>query len=82
MRQDGLPVPKVLPAQPPQKVVSMTILWLKNFSPKELEHGPSKFADGLPNEDGSGVPPSKSDIGIEEDGKNQILIDEGVHSMA
>jgi hypothetical protein len=80
-KHDELPVPKVPPAQPPQKVVSMMILWLKNFSPKLLEHGPSKCADGVPNKDESGVAPFKSDTGTDEDGKNHILIDEDVHSM-
>ena len=77
------PFPKLLPAQPPQKLVLMTIVWLKNLSPKDSEHGPEKVVLGRPNVEVSGS--EYGDVrlrGTAVGSKNQILITEFVHSKA
>jgi hypothetical protein len=89
MHFDCCPLPKVPPAQPPQNVVSITRVWLKNLSPKEEEQGPEKVVLGKPNVDGSGWDDDwiyesgdERDSGIDVGGKNQMLMTESVHSIA
>jgi hypothetical protein len=60
----------------------MTMLWLKNFSLNEPEHGPEKLVLGIPNVAESGTPPLKRVGGTLVGGKNQILIASEVHSIA
>lgn len=48
-------VPNAANAQPPQKLVMRTLVWLKNLSENVSEHSPEKEALGIPKVETSGL---------------------------
>lgn len=69
------------PAQSPQNVVSKISCWLLKWSSMVQPWPPWKFAVGVPHPAGSGELPLAS-AGAVPLGKNQILMEPLVHSMA